>query len=41
MASPHDMKKANQTYSSFISSLKWMVPLLAVITMVVIILIAD
>ncbi len=40
MAKPHDMKAATGTYSSFISTLKWSVPLLAVITFIVVLLIA-
>ncbi|MXO57523.1 aa3-type cytochrome c oxidase subunit IV [Pontixanthobacter gangjinensis] len=41
MASANDMKAAEKTYNSFIASLKWSVPLLAVITLIVVILIAD
>ena len=41
MASPHDINKATKTYDSFIGSLKWVVPLIAIITLVVVILIAD
>jgi len=37
----NDMNAARSTYSSFIASLKWILPLLAVITFLVIILIAD
>ena len=37
----NDMKAAKSTYSSFIASLKWIVPLLAVITLFVVILIAS
>ncbi|MEP3050517.1 MAG: hypothetical protein ABJP48_11050 [Erythrobacter sp.] len=37
----HDMEKAEQTYDGFIASLKWMVPLIAIITLVVVVLIAD
>ncbi len=40
MANPHDMNAAQGTYSSFIGMLKWSVPLLAVITLVVVILIS-
>jgi hypothetical protein len=36
-----DMKSANGTYDSFISALKWSVPLLALITLFVVVLIAD
>ncbi|ANU07513.1 hypothetical protein A6F65_01206 [Paraurantiacibacter namhicola] len=38
--STNDMKAASKTYGSFIASLKWIVPLLAVITAFVVILIA-
>ena len=42
MASPHnDMKSATKTHDRFIGSLKWVVPLLAIITLVIVILIAD
>jgi|TARA_R110002072_G_scaffold65824_3_gene162450 hypothetical protein len=41
MASPHDITKATKTYDRFIGSLKWIVPLLAVVTLVIVILIAD
>lgn len=37
----NDMKSAEKTYSSFIASLKWAVPLLAIITLLVIMLIAE
>lgn len=40
MASSHDMNSANKMYSGFIASLKWVVPLLAVITFLVILIIA-
>lgn len=40
MSNPHDMKAAKGTYESFISTLKWSVPLLALITAFVVILIA-
>lgn len=36
-----DMKSANSTYDKFIETLKWSVPLLAVITLLVVVLIAD
>ena len=39
--SVHDMDKAKSTYSSFMGSLKWAVPLIAVITLFVVILIAP
>ena len=37
----NDMKAAEKTYNSFIGSLKWSVPLIALITAIVVILIAD
>ncbi|GMN02634.1 hypothetical protein [Erythrobacter sp. MTPC3] len=37
----HDMDKARATYSSFMGTLKWAVPVIAVITLFVIILIAE
>ena len=40
MANPHDMKAANGMYSSFIGSLKWITPLIAVIALIVVILIS-
>ena len=40
MSNPHDMKAAKGTYESFIGTLKWSVPLIAVIALVIIILIA-
>ncbi len=36
-----DMENAKSTYSSFISMLKWAVPVIALITFIVLILIAD
>ena len=39
--STHDMDDARSTYDSFMSSLKWIVPLIVVITFVVILLIAE
>ena len=41
MASANDMKAAAKTYDGFIGLLKWSVPLIAVITAVVVVLIAD
>jgi len=41
MASPHDMKSANNTYDRFIGSLKWSVPLICFVVLVVVILIAG
>nr|WP_137676189.1 aa3-type cytochrome c oxidase subunit IV [Parerythrobacter lutipelagi] len=37
----NDIKAAEKTYDSFIGSLKWSVPLIALITAIVVILIAD
>ena len=39
--STHDMDKAEKMYSGFTASLKWIVPLIAVITLFVIMLIAP
>lgn len=41
MSSVHDMEKAGKTYGSFVGSLKWVVPLLAVITLLVVMMIAG
>ncbi len=41
MDSANDMKAHSKTYSSFIDTLKWSVPLVAIITLIVVILIAD
>lgn len=40
MADPQDMKAAKGTYDSFISTVKWAVPVIAVITLFVVMLIA-
>ena len=37
----HDMKSANKTYGGFISLLKWSVPIIAIIALIVITLIAE
>lgn len=37
----HDMDKANATYSGFMNALKWAVPVIALITLFVIMLIAE
>ena len=37
----HDMKSAEKTYGGFINMLNWAIPVIAVITFVVISLIAD
>ena len=39
--STHDMDKARSTYDSFMGSLKWIVPVIAVITLFVVSLIAP
>lgn len=41
MASGNDMKAATKTYEGFISLLKWSVPTVALITLVVVSLIAT
>ena len=38
--STNDMKSAEKTYSAFVENLKWIVPVLCVITLLVILLIA-
>lgn len=37
----HDMDKARSTYDSFMGALKWVVPLILVITFAVVALIAE
>jgi hypothetical protein len=37
----HDIDKARSTYESFMGALKWVVPLIAVVTLVVVSLIAP
>ncbi|EAQ29417.1 hypothetical protein NAP1_01555 [Erythrobacter sp. NAP1] len=39
--STHDMDKARSTYDRFMGSLKWIVPVIAVITLFVVTLIAP
>jgi hypothetical protein len=41
MASANDMKSANATYGSFITLLKWSTPIIAVISLVVVVLISS
>ena len=41
MASGNDIKAAEKTYGGFINLLKWSVPLIALITLVVVSLIAT
>lgn len=40
MSNPHDMNSAQGTYSGFIGLLKWSVPLIAVLVLVIILLIS-
>jgi len=40
MASANDMKAAQKTYGGFITLLKWSVPFLAVLTLIVILIIS-
>lgn len=37
----HDMEKATATYSGFMATLKWAVPVIAVITFIVVAMIAS
>jgi len=39
--SVHDMEKATATYSGFMATLKWAVPVIALITFVVVAMIAS
>ena len=41
MDSANDMKAHSKTYGSFIGTLKWSVPLVAMLTLLVVILISD
>ena len=41
MATGNDMKAHAGTYGGFITLLKWSVPIIAVITMIVVLLIAE
>ena len=41
MASGNDMKAHKGTYGSFVSLLKWSVPTIAVITLVIVLLISS
>lgn len=41
MNSANDMKSANKTYGRFIALLKWAVPIIAIITAVIVILISN
>jgi hypothetical protein len=40
MASANDMKAAQKTYGGFITLLKWSVPILAILTLLVILIIS-
>lgn len=40
MASANDMKAAEKTYDGFINLLKWSVPIFALVTIMVVVLIA-
>ena len=40
MAEAHDMKPNNKTYGSFIGMIKWSIPVIALIVLLVVILIA-
>lgn len=37
----HDMDKARSTYDSFMGMLKWAVPVIAIITLFIVMLIAE
>ena len=37
----NDIEKARETYSGFMNALKWAVPIIAIITFIVILLIAE
>lgn len=41
MASANDMKAAEKTYGSFITAIKWSVPALALLTLLIVVLIAE
>lgn len=41
MASSNDLKSAEKTYGNFIGALKWAVPLVALITLIIVILISS
>lgn len=41
MASGNDMKAANATYAGFITMLKWSVPVIAIATLIIVILISS
>ncbi len=37
----HDMEKAEATYGGFMATLKWAVPVIAIIAFIVVVMIAD
>lgn len=37
----HDMKSAQKTYGGFITMLKWSIPVIAIITLFIIMMIAE
>ena len=39
--STHDIDKARETYDGFMGALKWIIPVLVVVTFIVLALIAD
>lgn len=41
MASTHDMQAAQKTYGGFITLIKWSIPAIAAITLLVLILISN
>ncbi|MGV2496614.1 aa3-type cytochrome c oxidase subunit IV [Pelagerythrobacter aerophilus] len=41
MASGNDMKAANATYAGFIGLLKWSVPAIAIVALIIVILISS
>lgn len=41
MASGNDIKAATRTYDRFIAAVKWSVPIIAVITLIIIVLISS
>ncbi len=41
MASANDMKAANATYAGFVSAVKWSTPIVAIITALIVVLIAS
>lgn len=37
----HDMDKARSTYDGFMGTLKWAIPIIAILTLIVLMLIAE